>query len=312
MTTRLRHDVVICTKDRPDELRACLASLAAQTRAPDRVLVVDASGADQSDLVADAASGGLDVRYRRSEPSTTRQRNLGIDEATGDIIHFLDDDVVLEPGYLEAIDAVYGADPQGTMLGVGGLPTNLATPAPTVSRRVLGARGRPGRVLPSGRGVPVLAADKAIDVDWLSGCCMSFRAVALGHERFDPRYGGEEGYALGEDLELSYRIRQRGRLVVTPAARLVHLESPRNRWDRRRWGRADVVNRYERVCSGVGAYRRSAFWLDGVAQLAWWTARGLRPDGGDARSTARGLAEGLLSVARGSSRGAGTAARPND
>ena len=26
-----------------------------------------------------------------------------------------------------------------------------------------------------------------------------------------------------------------GRLVVTPAARLVHLESPTNRWDRRRW-----------------------------------------------------------------------------
>lgn len=106
---------------------------------------------------------------------------------------------------------------------------------------------------------------------------------------------------------MSYRVRQHGRLVVEPAARLIHLESPRNRWDRRLWARTDVVNRRFRVDSGVGAYRLSAFWIDGVVQLALWSIRSLRPRASYARATALGIAAGL--VASSSGKGVGGSER---
>ena len=37
------------------------------------------------------------MRYLRSVPSLTRQRNLGIDDASGEVVVFLDDDVTIEP-----------------------------------------------------------------------------------------------------------------------------------------------------------------------------------------------------------------------
>ena len=129
----LRHDVVIATRDRPDELAGCLASLGRQERAPRAVWVVDASDGDATAEVCRATPPGLDVRHLRSAPGTGLQRNVGIDRSTADVLHFVDDDVILEPGYLAALAAVYDADaaPAGDprqVLGVGGLPTNLPAP----------------------------------------------------------------------------------------------------------------------------------------------------------------------------------------
>lgn len=295
---RLTHDVVICTRNRPDDLRDCLASLALQTRRADVVRVVDASDPDDAARVRELADqhADLPVVLTTAAPSTSAQRNLGVAASTADVIHFLDDDTVLEPGYLAAILRPFEADQAdlaspSAVLGVGGQPTNLPEPPSGGLRaRLVPGSTRPGAVLPSGRGVLASGLAQTTEVDWLSGCAMSFRRAAIAAERFDE---GQEGYVLGEDLDASYRIRQHGRLVVEPSARLEHRESPRNRWARRRWAQADVVNRRRRVASGTGAYSVRAFWTDGLAQLALWSIRACRPGARDARSMAAGIAAGL-------------------
>ncbi|MCU1370653.1 MAG: glycosyl transferase family protein [Ilumatobacteraceae bacterium] len=295
---RLTHDVVICTRNRPDDLRDCLASLAVQTRRADAVRIVDASDPDEAAAVRALADrhADLPVVLTAAAPSTSAQRNLAVAASTADVIHFIDDDTVLEPGYLAAILDPFEADDHdlsdpAALLGVGGQPTNLPVPPTGGLRARLAPRSVvPGAVLASGRGVIASGLTELTEVDWLSGCAMSFRRAAIAAERFDE---SQDGYVLGEDLDAGYRIRQHGRLVVAPSARLEHRESARNRWARRRWAEADVVNRRRRVASGTGRYSARAFWTDGLAQLAHWSVRAARPGASDARAMASGIAAGL-------------------
>ena len=81
-----------------------------------------------------------------------------------------------------------------------------------------------GVVLPSGRNVRVYTEPREpIAVDWLSGCAMSYRRAVFATER--PNLALARG-GNGEDVELSYRVRQHWGLVVTPQARMEHHESP--------------------------------------------------------------------------------------
>ena len=58
-----------------------------------------------------------------------------------------------------------------------------------------------------------------MEVELLSGCNMSYRREVLEALRFDERL---DGYALGEDLQFSYRVSRRWKLVLTPHACLDH------------------------------------------------------------------------------------------
>lgn len=287
---------MICTKDRPEDLRRCLESLLGQTRPPEMVRIVDASStAESSAVAAKMGQRGLPIWYRRSSPSTTRQRNLGVDAGTSAVVHFLDDDVELDPPYLDAILRVFEDGRNHRVGGVGGIPRNLPPFRPSLVRRLIRPEScRQGAVLPSGRGVLVYTADGLLDVDWLSGCCMSFRREVFALERFDDR---ASGYVLGEDLDFSYRVRQHFRLLVSPEATLLHHESPTNRLDAKAWGERDVLARFARVDTRVGSYRKSSFLVDTAAQIALHAARSTRT-GRRERELAVGMAKGLLRAVR--------------
>lgn len=87
--------VVVCTRDRPDQLSTCLKRLERQQYEHFEVVVVD--NAPTSDavrtLVEDRAGDKVQFRYQR-EPriGLSWARNTGIAVATSEIIAFLDDD----------------------------------------------------------------------------------------------------------------------------------------------------------------------------------------------------------------------------
>jgi GT2 family glycosyltransferase len=226
----MKLSVVICTRNRPDDLATCLGSLAVQTRRPDEILVVDASDDEQSArrVAAWLPAGALPaVRVLHCPPGLTRQRNLAVVHARGDVLTFLDDDVVLAPGYLAAILALFELDP-----GLGGAEGVIQT-APLRGRRRLAnayraffrmnALGRPRGVKRSGFLTYDPWPRSAQLVDCLSGCNMSYRREVFDRFRFDEWYGG---YALGEDCDFSYRVSRAYRLAQTPHAHLEHRMSP--------------------------------------------------------------------------------------
>lgn len=97
--------VIIPTYNRKDSLLRTLESLARQTYPADRfeVIVVDDGGSDGTGEVTQRTFP-FALRYVRQEnQGDAIARNRGASEAQGDVLQFLDDDIVVEPGFLEAI-----------------------------------------------------------------------------------------------------------------------------------------------------------------------------------------------------------------
>jgi glycosyltransferase involved in cell wall biosynthesis len=105
--------VVIATKDRADFLEGALASLAAQRDAPAfEVVVVDNGSTDATREVAARYGARTDIAVRYAfvpEPNRGAARNAGIAIARGAIVAFVDDDVVVPPGFLAAHHAAHAA-----------------------------------------------------------------------------------------------------------------------------------------------------------------------------------------------------------
>jgi glycosyltransferase involved in cell wall biosynthesis len=102
-TTVLRASICICTRNRPDDLRKALASIAASRPAPHQVVVADDSDGDETEaLVADA---DLPITYVRGpRVGLGANRNAAIDAAEGDQLLFLDDDALLGEDFLARME----------------------------------------------------------------------------------------------------------------------------------------------------------------------------------------------------------------
>ena len=265
-----RSELLVCTRNRVEDLRKCLHSVFGTVAPPERVLVVDSSDDDRTEkLVAELSPvSPVDLDYLRGPIGLTLQRNLGLEQlrATTEIVHFLDDDVVLEPEYFVAIDAVFAGDP--SIAGVGGKITDAPPTEPSRLRALLFLSGPQGAVLRSGHNIMTTDYVDDTDVEWLSGCSMSYRKQLIAGLQFDVR---RAGYGLGEDVDFSMRARTRGRLVWTPRARLEHHQGDRGPDYYFKMSRASVRNRWMLASDRLGRVRR---WAVVYATLAW-AAKGL-------------------------------------
>jgi GT2 family glycosyltransferase len=118
--------VVICTRDRADELRRCLASFSLQSRAPDEVIVVDNASVGDTTREVVLAAGATYVR--EDQPGLDYARNSGAKAASGEIVLYTDDDTELHPLWIEKTLAAFDSE---KILAVTGLvlPATLKTEA---------------------------------------------------------------------------------------------------------------------------------------------------------------------------------------
>jgi glycosyltransferase involved in cell wall biosynthesis len=105
---RPRFSVVIPTYRRADFLREAVASVLAQRRPADQIIVVS----DGSDSEAAGVAERAGVHFIEIEHGgVARARNAGIEAATADWVCFLDDDDLYHPDYLAELDAYVAAHP---------------------------------------------------------------------------------------------------------------------------------------------------------------------------------------------------------
>lgn len=113
--------VVIATKDRAELLDAALTSLRAQAAAPPfEIVVVDNGSRDRTRAVADAHAASYAFV---AEPNRGKARNAGVARATGDLIVFVDDDVVTPPHFVAAHAQAHAHE--GVPLAVSGPIVNV-------------------------------------------------------------------------------------------------------------------------------------------------------------------------------------------
>lgn len=106
----MRLTLAIATCGRAEALAECLEAVAAQTRAPDEIIVVDQ---DPNPAVRTAIREcGLEVRYfEQPRLGLPASRNLALETAAGDILAVTDDDCFPDPGWAEAVMSALEADP---------------------------------------------------------------------------------------------------------------------------------------------------------------------------------------------------------
>jgi glucosyl-dolichyl phosphate glucuronosyltransferase len=217
----LSVSVIIPTKDRPGDLEATIESLLRQTRPPDEIIVVDQSAARSFTkpipiplrYIHDPKIGGL-----------TEAKNAGMKASQGDIWVFLDDDVILEPRFLEELLAAYSPD----VAGVSGIITNYTKPR--LGRLLWDTIFMRGPFRDVRQRIYWKAASlkdaKPIPVRQFGGGLMSFRASSIQGLRFD---ANSKGASPGEDLDFCAQIPRDRILVMAPKARLVHNKTPQAR-----------------------------------------------------------------------------------
>lgn len=113
--SHLHLSVVVPSRDRPEMLARCLASVRASLRPGDELVVVDSASRDAAAVAAAAAGAGAAL-VRCDRPGVNRARNAGWRAAAHPLLVFTDDDVVVDTGWAAGFAACAGAHPEAAFL----------------------------------------------------------------------------------------------------------------------------------------------------------------------------------------------------
>ena len=273
--------VVICTYNRSQSLRQILSSLVKMEVPGDlswEVIVVDNNSSDDTrDVVREFASAyPLDIRYLfEGKQGLSNARNKGLEAAAGDIVAYLDDDVIVDGNWLSAVQKAFN---DSACMGMGGRiklhlthskPDWLQESGPYAVAGVLGAfdRGQEARAI----RIPPFGGN------------MAFRKAAFqGHGKFRPDLGlAGSSRMLGEDTEFCTRLITAGEKVVySPDAVVYHAV------DEKRLTKRYLRSRYLYVGRSLACYKplkvplwRYAIhvvkvWVLAEALALWYLLRG--------------------------------------
>ncbi len=271
----LTASVIICTRNRCNDLINCLASLAVQTRAPEELIIVDSSDRpliNESrfiDIFNSALFPATRLEYLHTKPGLTYQRNQGIKKAGGTIIYFFDDDVILSCTYLAHMHQAFQNYPfyAGGMGDISNINKNVSWYYQWFRRFfLLPHEGGSGYFTWSGMPTHPYGTTQFKQVEVLGGCCMAFQADVLKQFLFDETM---QGYCYLEDADIARRISRQMPLFFNPDAKLEHRESPAARHRRVDMSAMFVYN-YSYL------FFKNFYQVERMAIIAyWWSLCGL-------------------------------------
>ncbi|MEI4488244.1 glycosyltransferase [Frigidibacter sp. MR17.14] len=249
--------LVICTLNRPQQLAACLETVrAAFDPGPGREILVVDNGPDAATRAVVEAAGATYVAEPRRGLSNAR--NAALREIESEIVAFIDDDVLPEPGWIEPLLNAFD-DPQvGVATGLV-LPLELRSEAQISFEMDLGFGGmglQPLRFDPA-----FLEATGPWGVpSWNigAGANMAIRRDLVDRiGLFDPRLGhGGQASGAGEDSEFWRRALEAGVCCFYEPASVVRHEH-RADWNAlRRQVRGYAMGHLAAIFAQYGNHRR--------------------------------------------------------
>lgn len=286
----MKLSVIIATHARPDSLASLIASLKPQLRLGAHELIVADNGTPAPTELPDKKI--VTLHLHDPSPGKCRVQNRAIEKAFGDVMVFLDDDLIVARDYLDRVEEFFTDHPEFAAMKGRVLPAE--DPAAKV-----GAAAAVWLDLPI-----VDHGEEVIEVRGVLGANMAFRVSALERvglfdERLGPGAGGHE-----EETEMSARLARAGfRIGYAPRALVYHDVDPR-RADRARFlriarerGRCRMIHESHRALSVIAD--------NAIAALRVWAARlaGAGPQrlAREERrlAVAQGMLDGLRSPGRG-------------
>ena len=218
-----RISVVVCSYNGSRTIRDTLQGLSRLEYPDYEVIVVNDGSCDGTAAIA----GEFAVRLISTENrGLSNARNTGWQEATGEIVAYIDDDAYPDAHWLKYIADTFM---HSSFMGVGG--PNIAPPDSGIfSNSVAHSPGGP---------VHVLVSDRV--AEHIAGCNMAFRRQALSAiGGFDPRFR-----TAGDDVDICWKIQAKGWKIGFNAAAVVwhyRRASLKTYWKQQRgYGRAEAL-----------------------------------------------------------------------
>lgn len=222
--------IIICTKGRPKALTECFDSIQRQSLLPLEVIIVDVSQGTQAERVCKSwrTEAPIGLKYIRAKPGLGAQRNIGVKNSKGHIIGFIDDDATLDERCLENVEVLFSQD---AYLGGVGAMDEAILQIPLAKRLfwrifMLSRFDGKGRIQHS--GYPAFCNNPAtdIEVECIPGVAAFFRSEVFSQFQFDENIPGPAGM---DDVDFSFRVSKRYKLIQSRKARIYHKYSRKAR-----------------------------------------------------------------------------------
>ncbi len=201
--------VIIPAYNAQKTLPACLDALLVQSVLPNEIIVVDDGSTDETKTMAEAYSLVQVISQKNQGPA--KARNVGAAAAKSEIIIFLDSDCVPEKNWVQEMLAPFSDE---KVVGVQGAYKSKQTSL--VARfDQLDIEYRYERM------------KRATKLDWIGSYSAAYvRKIFLHEKGFDESFPK----ASGEDAELSYRMAEKGRLLLFASNAIVYHTHPEKFW----------------------------------------------------------------------------------
>src|ERR1700678_3280834 len=208
----MKTTVIIASHKRPDSIRRLIASLAPELATGSREIIIAENGPPTP---MQLSLEGAPLRHLHEPRSgKCRIQNRAIAEASGEILVFLDDDLVVARSYLAAVEQFFDTHREFAAM------KGRILPDEDPEKKV-------GQLAPY-MDLPIVDhGDEVLEVRGVLGANMAFRADALRQVGpFDERLGpGAAGHE--EETEMSQRLRRAGfRIGYAPKALVYHEVDP--------------------------------------------------------------------------------------
>jgi GT2 family glycosyltransferase len=222
--------IIVVNYNTRDSLKRCLRSIDAFVPARDfEVIVVDNASNDGSSLMLKRLFPRIRLVENTTNEGFSRAVNRGIANSSGDLFLFLNPDVILTPGCVDALAEFLDKHPDAgicgpKLLNPDGSVQLSCRSFPTPFNVFFGRKSIWNKLFPQNRIsrgflLADLDYDEIQEVDWLAGACMMAKKnVVDSVGLFDERY-----FLFVEDTDFCYRVRKIGfKVYFVPQAVATH------------------------------------------------------------------------------------------
>ncbi|MDP3093540.1 MAG: glycosyltransferase family 2 protein [bacterium] len=258
--------IIVCTFNRAENLKECLESLTKQTFADFEVIIVDAGSTDKTPEIIDDYCQKLRVKkVSDNGKELAKARDLGWRTSQGELVSWIDDDVVVCENWAQSIVKTLDGNPG--IAGVSG-PTivkeNLLKNRDVFffygKKGLVGLLGKfwnyfflerkmyePGKLLKSGAWSPGANFSQSLEikglkeVDYLEACNMTLRRNLV--EKAGGFDLGFQGTAEWCEIDLAQKIKKLGnKLVFNANVRVDHVISRQGAFPKRTFAKERMEN----------------------------------------------------------------------
>ncbi|EHL78622.1 glycosyltransferase family A protein [Bacillus smithii] len=243
--------IAICTRNRFNDLKRCVSSIARQNLVwdfPIELIIVDDGellDKEINELKSILKKNINFVYYKKYNPGLFLSRIEVTSLANYNIILFLDDDVELfDINYLNKLLKTYMDYPE--CVGVGGIDGSMKISKrwSLYTRLICFNSGKPGKLSLSGYTGSMttwLSMKDCFYTEFFHGCNMSFKSKSIKNI---PLVEWLKSYSLGEDVFLSYIASKSGKLIINPKLIVNHFHSAASRDKASKVAYTEIVNHW--------------------------------------------------------------------